>query len=58
MLTGNLIRFVDGPGTRQWWSSTDRRGLPKGAIAYIDNYVLESVAEQADRETIGEAATR
>ena len=23
MLTGNLVRFFDEPGTRQWWETTD-----------------------------------
>jgi hypothetical protein len=39
MLAGNLVRFFDEPGTRQWWTSADRRGLPKGAVAYIDDYL-------------------
>jgi hypothetical protein len=42
MLTGNLVRFFDEPGTRQWWESADRRGLPRGAVAYIDNYLSQS----------------
>ena len=42
MLTGNLIRFFDEPGTRQWWVSADRRGLPRGAVAYIENYLSQS----------------
>ena len=42
VLTGSLVRFFDEPGTRQWWESADRRGLPKGAVAYIDNYLSES----------------
>jgi hypothetical protein len=44
MLTGNLVRFFDEPGTRQWWDSADRRGLPKGAIAYIDDYLDQSTS--------------
>lgn len=42
VLTGNLIRFFDLPGTRQWWGSADRRGIPKGAAAYIDSYLSQS----------------
>lgn len=42
VLTGNLVRFFDEPGTRQWWESADRRGLQKGAVAFIDNYLRES----------------
>jgi hypothetical protein len=49
MLTGNLIRFFDEPGTREWWASADRRGLPKGAIAYIDNYLGQSVDNDSGR---------
>ena len=45
VLTGNLIRFFDGPGTRQWWKSADRRGLPRGAVAYIDEYLSRSAPE-------------
>jgi len=41
VLTGNLIRFFDSTGTRQWWESADRRGIPKGAVAYIDNYLVQ-----------------
>ena len=47
VLTGSLIRFFDGPGTRQWWESADRRGIPKGAVAYIDNYVSQLAAEDS-----------
>ena len=50
VLTGNLVRFFDGPGTRQWWDSVDRRGLPRGAVAYIDNYISQSAAEDAGRQ--------
>jgi len=42
VLTGNLVRFFDEPGTRQWWESADRRGLQKGAVAFIDNYLSQS----------------
>lgn len=45
VLTGSMIRFFDLPGTRQWWESADRRGIPKGAVAYIDSYVVQSAAE-------------
>ena len=50
VLTGNLIRFFDSPGTRQWWKSADRRGLPKSAVAYIDNYVAEFESSDPGRE--------
>lgn len=50
VLTGNLIRFFDSAGTRQWWESADRRGIPKGAVAYIDNYLAQSVAEDSARQ--------
>lgn len=50
VLTGNLIRFFDEPGTRQWWESADRRGLQKGAVAYIDNYLSESVGGNSGRQ--------
>lgn len=46
MLAGNLVRFFDGPGTRQWWQSADRRGIPRGAVAYIDDYIGQSRNEQ------------
>jgi len=39
MLTGNLRRLFDLPGVREWWESADRRGLPRQAIAYVDDYV-------------------
>ena len=44
VLTGNLIRFFDSPGTHQWWRSADRPGIPKGAVAYIDNYLDQLAA--------------
>lgn len=47
VLTGNLIRFFDEPGTRQWWESADRRGLPRGAVAYIDNYLSQSAGDES-----------
>ena len=47
VLTGNLIRFFDSPGTRQWWNSADRRGIPKGAVAYIDAYLSHSVGDDS-----------
>jgi len=50
VLTGNLIRFFDEPGTRQWWELADRRGLQKGAVAYIDNYLSESVGGNSGRQ--------
>jgi hypothetical protein len=50
VLTGNLVRFFDSAGTRQWWTSADRRGLPKGAVAYIDNYLARSAAEESVRQ--------
>lgn len=50
MLTGNLVRFFDGPGTRQWWESADRRGLPRGAVAYIDNYLDQSEENDSGRQ--------
>ena len=50
VLTGNLIRFFDSPGTRQWWESADRRGIPKGAVAYIDNYLSQSAENDSGRE--------
>ena len=50
MLTGNLVRFFDEPGTRQWWKTADRRGLPKGAVAYIDGYLNEMTSESARSE--------
>ena len=49
VLVGNLVRFFDSAGTRQWWESADRRGIPKGAIAYIDNYLAQSAAEVSGR---------
>jgi len=39
VLVGNLVRLFDLPGTRQWWASADKRGIQKGAVAYIDNYL-------------------
>ncbi|MDH4073785.1 MAG: hypothetical protein OEV41_11860 [Gammaproteobacteria bacterium] len=39
VLTGNLVRLFDLPGTRQWWESADKRGIQKGAITYIDDYL-------------------
>ena len=50
MLTGNLVRFFDEPGTREWWASADRRGLPRGAVAYIDNYLSQSVENDSRRQ--------
>ena len=47
VLTGNLIRFLDSPGTAQWWKSADRRGIPKGAVAYIDNYLAQPGAGES-----------
>jgi hypothetical protein len=44
MLTGNLVRFFDEPGTREWWQAADRRGLPRGAVAYIDSYLAGSAS--------------
>jgi hypothetical protein len=45
MLAGNLVRFFDEPGTRDWWKAADRRGLPRGAVAYIDDYVNQVTNE-------------
>ena len=50
VLTGNLIRFFDSAGTRQWWASADKRGIPKGAVAHIDNYIAQSASEQSSRQ--------
>lgn len=50
VLTGNLVRFFDSPGTRQWWEAADRRGIPKGAVAYIDDYLRHSAANGSGRE--------
>ena len=50
VLTGNLIRFCDAPGTRQWWASADKRGIPKGAVAYIDNYLGQSAGENSGQQ--------
>lgn len=50
MLTGNLRLWFDAPGTREWWASADRRGLPRGAIAYIDNYIEQSKSDGASTE--------
>lgn len=50
VLTGNLVRFFDSPGTRQWWESADKRGIPKGAVAYIDNYLNQSSGEDSVRQ--------
>jgi hypothetical protein len=50
VLTGNLVRFFDSPGTRQCWESADKRGIPKGAVAYIDNYLSQSVGEDSGRQ--------
>lgn len=50
VLTGNLVRFFDSPGTRQWWDSADRRGIPKGAVAYIDNYLVQSATGSSARQ--------
>ncbi|MGD8420289.1 MAG: hypothetical protein PVJ78_07650 [Gammaproteobacteria bacterium] len=50
VLTGNLIRFFDSPGTRQWWGSADKRGIPKGAVAYIDKYLSQLVGEDSGRQ--------
>lgn len=49
VLTGNLVRYFDSPGTRQWWESADKRGIPKGAVTYIDNYLAQSAAEDSGR---------
>lgn len=49
VLAGNLIRFFDGPGTRQWWKSVDRRGIPRGAVAQIDDYVAQLGATDSGR---------
>ena len=50
VLTGNLVRFFDSAGTRQWWASADRRGLPKGAVAHIDNYLAQSAGADSARQ--------
>jgi hypothetical protein len=50
VLTGSLVRFFDSPGTRRWWESADKRGIPKGAIAYIDNYLSQSAGELSGRQ--------
>ena len=50
VLTGNLVRLFDSPGTRQWWESADRRGIPKGAVAYIDNYLSQSAGNDSGRQ--------
>jgi len=50
VLTGNLVRFFDGPGTREWWRNADRRGLPKGAVAYIDDYLAQLSNENSQAE--------
>jgi len=38
-LTGIYRRLLDLPGTQAWWAATDRRGIPHGAILYIDDYL-------------------
>jgi hypothetical protein len=50
VLTGNLIRFFESPGTRQWWESVDRRGIPKGAAGYIDRYLSQSAGGDLVRQ--------
>ena len=50
VLTGNLVRFFDSAGTRQWWETVDRRGIPKGAVEYIDNYLAQSAVEVSGRQ--------
>lgn len=40
-LTGNFKRLFDLPGTQAWWAGANRSGLPKGAIAYIDEYLAK-----------------
>ena len=47
VLAGNLVRFFDSPGTREWWQSADRRGIPRGAAAYIDNYLSQTAGGDA-----------
>ena len=49
-LTGNYRRLLDLPGTREWWESMDMRGLPKGAIAYIDDYLDRSASGDSSRQ--------
>ena len=49
VLTGNLIRFFDSPGTRQWWESADKQGIPKGAVAYIDTYLKQPAGGDSGR---------
>jgi len=29
---GDLLRMLDQPGFRQWWTQTDRRGIPENVI--------------------------
>jgi hypothetical protein len=50
VLTGNLVRFFDSPGTRQWWESADKRGIPKGAVAYVDQYLSQSAWDDSERQ--------
>lgn len=50
VLTGNLVRFFDSAGTRQWWESADRRGIPKSAVAFIDNYLTQSAADDSGHQ--------
>jgi hypothetical protein len=38
-LTGIYRRLLDLPGTQAWWAAADRRGIPHGAIIYIDDYL-------------------
>jgi hypothetical protein len=50
VLVGNMVRYFDSPGTRQWWESADRRGIPKGAVTYIDNYLSKSGRDDSGRQ--------
>jgi len=50
VLVGNLVRYFDSPGTREWWASADRRGIPKGAVAYIDNHLAELPVKDSHRQ--------
>ena len=45
MYEGDMLRIVDEPGFKQWWSTADRRGLPPQIDALIEELQGSVAAE-------------
>ena len=46
-LEGDLLRMLDQPGFRQWWASTDRRGLPTSIVRMTEE--LEALRQSGQK---------